>query len=302
LQKVLVTGSNGLLGQKLIRLLQTPLYANQFDYLGISRGENRLPRLTKNYHPVDLTNLQAVKAAIEVYQPHIIIHTAAMTQVDDCEMNREACWQQNVKAVEYLLQAAQPYQSHFIHLSTDFIFDGKTGMYDEQATPNPISYYGESKLAAEKIVNHSPLPWAIVRTVLVYGVAEAMSRTNIVLWVKQSLEAGKAIKVVNDQWRTPTLAEDLAQGCMLIASQKAKGIFNISGQELLTPYDIALATAHFFQLDASLIEKVDGSLFKQPAQRPPKTGFNIEKAVQLLGYRPHSFQEGLGVLKTQLVS
>jgi dTDP-4-dehydrorhamnose reductase len=187
-----------------------------------------------------------------------------------------------------------------LHLSTDFIFDGKEGPYKEDAQPNPLSYYGNSKWEAEKIVQQLATPWAIARTVLVFGISETASRSNIILWVKKSLEEGKNIKVVDDQWRTPTLAEDLAMGCWLIANQKATGIFNISGKEMLTPYDMAIATADFFKLDKSFITRTDASGFSQPAVRPPKTGFVIDKAREVLGYEPHSFMEGIEILAQQM--
>ena len=112
----------------------------------------------------------------------------------------------------------------------------------------------------------------------------------------------KNIKVVNDQWRTPTLAEDLAMGCLLAVEKKAQGIYNISGSDFLSPYDIAQKTALFFKLDASLIEKADSSTFTQTAKRPPKTGFVIDKAIHDLGYKPHTFEEGLQLLSTQILN
>ncbi|HRG80224.1 MAG TPA: sugar nucleotide-binding protein, partial [Cyclobacteriaceae bacterium] len=168
------------------------------------------------------------------------------------------------------------------------------------AIAKPVNYYGESKLAGEQAVQKSKLKWAILRTVLVYGVTPDLSRSNIVLWVKKSLEEGKTINVVNDQWRTPTLAEDLAMGCYLAASKKATGIYHISGEEMMTPFDIANQTAEIFKLDKSLIKPADSSTFKQPAMRPPKTGFIITKAKQDLGYQPHTFQQGLALLASQL--
>jgi dTDP-4-dehydrorhamnose reductase len=151
-------------------------------------------------------------------------------------------------------------------------------------------------------VMKSKVSGAILRTVLVYGVTKDMSRSNIVLWVKKSLEEGKTINVVNDQWRTPTLAEDLAMGCYLAAKNKAKGVYNISGDEMMTPHDIAIATATFFKLDKSLIKEANSSNFKQPAKRPAKTGFVIHKAEKELGYHPHTFVEGLAVVGSQLQS
>lgn len=237
---------------------------------------------------------------IATTRPDVVIHTAAMTQVDQCETDRESCWLNNVTAVGYVARACEKYKIHLIHLSTDFVFDGTAGPLDEAAVPNPISHYGESKLAAEHIVKALSSPWTIVRTVLVYGVTKDQSRSNIVLWVKKSLEEGKTIRVVNDQWRTPTLAEDLAMGCWLVAKWKATGIFNISGDEMMTPYQIALRTADHFHLDRNLIAETNSAEFKQPAARPPKTGFIIEKAKRELGYAPHRFSEGLRILATQL--
>jgi dTDP-4-dehydrorhamnose reductase len=295
--RILVTGSNGLLGQKLVELIST-----KGDYLIATAKSKLAVDLPSHgeFHPLDITNLDDVKKVIEQSKPDVIINTAAMTQVDHCETEREKCWLNNVTAVEYLVKAIEHKNIRLVHVSTDFIFDGTHGPLDENEKPNPLSYYGESKLAAEVVIQKSNIDWAILRTVLVFGVTKDMSRSNIVLWVKKSLEEGKSINVVNDQWRTPTLAEDLAMGCYLAASKNAKGIYNISGSEMMTPYDIAIATADFFKLDKSLIKKTDSTQFKQPAARPPKTGFIIDKAKSELGYKPMSFHDGLGVLSKQI--
>jgi dTDP-4-dehydrorhamnose reductase len=298
-QSILITGANGLLGQKLINLYgQHP----EYKVLATGRGAYRLSVVYPNitYRSMDITNEAEVNTVLAEFKPDVVIHTAAMTNVDECELNHEGCVAQNVDATRYIANACVDQGSFLLHLSTDFIFDGSAGPYTEEDTPNPISFYGESKLKAEEIVRQSATRWAIARTILVFGVAEDMSRTNIVLWVKGSLEAGKQIKVVNDQWRTPTLAEDLAIGCFLIAKGQHEGIFNISGEEMLTPYDMAQATAKYFNLDASLIEKADASSFTQPAKRPPKTGFVLTKAKTVLGYKPHTFMEGLAILDNQL--
>jgi dTDP-4-dehydrorhamnose reductase len=294
--RILVTGSNGLLGQKLVELILTKedhLIATAKSKLAID-----LPR--GEFHFLDITKLEEVEKVINETKPDVIINTAAMTQVDHCETEREKCWLNNVTAVENLVKACEKTSTRLIHVSTDFIFDGTRGPLDELEKPNPLSYYGESKLAAEVVVQKSKTDWAILRTVLVFGITKDMSRSNIVLWVKKSLEEGKTINVVNDQWRTPTLAEDLAMGCYLAAIKNAKGIYNISGYEIMTPYDIAIATAEFFKLDKSLIKQTDSTQFKQPAARPPKTGFIIDKARKELGYNPRSFNEGLALLASQI--
>lgn len=296
--KILLTGSNGLLGQKLVHLITS---TGRHELIATARGENRLPKEESyKYLSMDITNEKEVMDVIETEQPDVIINTAAMTNVDECETDKENCWKLNVDAVQYLIAATKTTNAFLLHLSTDFIFDGEAGPYREEDTANPVSYYGESKLAAEKLLQESGVDWAIARTVLVYGIAHDMSRSNIILWVKKSLEDGKNINVVDDQWRSPTLAEDLAQGCLLIAEKKAKGIFNISGKDLMTPYEMAIQTADYFELDKALITKTDGSKFKQTAKRPPKTGFILDKAFNVLDYKPHSFKEGIGILAQQL--
>jgi len=297
--KILLTGSNGLLGQKLVDLLhQHPEVA----LVATARGANRLADLYPEvpFVPLDVADAAQVRQVLAQELPTHVIHTAAMTQVDDCELNQAACWTQNVTAVEYLAAACAELGIHLTHLSTDFIFNGKEGPLDEEAVPDPISHYGASKLAAEGVLKAMPgLRWAIARTVLVYGTLHGGGRSNIVLWVRDSLRKGQKIKVVTDQWRTPTLAEDLAEGCWLLARQSAQGIFHISGYEMLTPFEMAEQVADFFGLDRSLLERVDNSTFTQPGRRPARTGFLIEKAERELGFQPRSFREGIALLAHQ---
>lgn len=297
MKKLLITGANGLLGQKLMAQLEEDTYWN---VLATSRGENRLPQSSFAYQSMDIEDRQQVMKTVADFRPDVILHTAAMTHVDQCELNREDCWRANVEATKYIIEAAEQQGAFLLHVSTDFIFDGEAGPYDEEAEPSPVNYYGESKLEAEKLVQQAKTPWAIARTVLVYGITNSLSRSNIILWVKNSLEEGKPIKVVDDQWRTPTLAEDLADGCLRIARQQATGIFNISGKDFLTPLDMATKTADFFGLDKSLMTRADSSTFTQPAMRPPRTGFIIDKACKQLGYSPRSFEEGIALVAQQI--
>jgi dTDP-4-dehydrorhamnose reductase len=295
--KILVTGSNGLLGQKLTELLEKN---KSVGLIATAAKPSALPISQGRFSLLDITDASAVDRVADEVRPDVIINTAAMTQVDHCEVQREACWKANVTAVENLVKAAKRNNIHLVHVSTDFIFDGTKELLDENAVPKPVNYYGESKLAGEKVVLESDISWSILRTVLVFGITKDMSRSNIVLWVKKNLEQGKVIQVVNDQWRTPTLAEDLAMGCYLAAKKRAKGIYNISGKDYLSVYDIAIRTAEFFKLDKSLIKETDSTKFTQPARRPPRTGFVIDKARKELGYEPRSFEEGLSVLASQI--
>jgi len=303
--KILITGSNGLLGQKLVYKLKQD---KSVELIATARGDNRLvDKEGYVFEKLDITDKENVQGVFEKYLPDAIINAAAMTNVDACETDKEAAWMMNVVSVAYqvkvldTLQKKNPaYTPHFIHLSTDFIFDGTQGPLTEEAEPNPLSYYAETKLEAEKIVMDSKLKWAIARTVLVYGIVDNMSRSNIVLWVKQNLEQGKIINVVDDQFRTPTLAEDLAEGCILIAKKKAEGVFNISGKDFMSILELAQKVADYYKLDKSLIKPSKSSDIKQPAKRPPRTGFIIDKARKILGYEPHSFEEGIKLMEEQI--
>ncbi|HEX6430906.1 MAG TPA: SDR family oxidoreductase [Niastella sp.] len=293
--KVLITGANGLLGQHLIKVL---LHKN-YQVIATSRGESRLPFQPSDnytYHEMDVANALETFSVMSLEKPDVVVHAAAMTQVDDCELRPQQCERINVQGTSQVLTDAETFSSHFIFISTDFVFDGEKGNYSEEEDTKPISLYGFSKLQAESMVQTSTIPFAIVRTCLVYGNLLKGTRSNIVSWVKESLEQGKTIQVVSDQLRTPTYVEDLVKGIALIIEKKATGIYHIAGKDWLTPYDMALKTAHKYKLDATKIIKVDASTFKQPGRRPLKTGFVIEKARNELGYEPISFDEGLNLM------
>ena len=296
--RILITGSNGLLGQKIIYG-----YKNDHDVelIATARGENRmLNKEGYEFRVLDISNRTEVFNVLSDVKPDCVINTAAMTNVDACELNHQECDLLNVSAVQNLADACDENNIHLIHLSTDFIFDGKNGPYSEDDKPSPLSYYGQSKLIGEEIVRKCSCPWTIIRTVLVIGITEGMSRSNIVLWAKGALEKGNEINVVDDQFRTPTLAEDLAQGCMLAAKQGATGVYNISGKDFMSIYELVKHVAARWNLDSSLIKKTTSDSLNQPAKRPPVTGFVLEKAIKELGYKPHSFKEALGIIQSQI--
>lgn len=297
--KILVTGSNGLLGQKLTEMLRNHA---SIELIATGKGTDRfIPNTGYTYMQMDITNADEVMLICKQHKPDVVIHTAAMTNVDACELDHAGCDKLNIEALEYVIEACNTINSHLIHLSTDFIFDGTHGPLREDEKPNPLSYYGTSKWLGEiKVMKHSK-SWAILRTVLVYGVVNDMSRSNIVLWAKNTLEQGKPINVVCDQFRTPTLAEDLASACILAATQKAQGIFHISGKEFMSVFDLVYRVADFWKLDKSLLNISSSESIKQPAKRPPITGFDITKAMNILGYKPHSFLQGLEMVDQQLI-
>lgn len=298
--RLFLTGANGLLGHKIITGIEQH---SELELLATGRGECRSARLSANcqYQAVDITDHASVRSVLKAFKPHAIIHAAAMTQVDDCELNRVGCNKVNVEATQNIATISRDLGAHFHYISTDFVFDGQDGPYSEHDRPSPVNYYGESKLQAESSVQQICKQYSIIRTVLVYGYAPTLSRSNIVLWVYNSLKDGKRIKVVSDQRRTPTLVEDLAHACIQIAEERKAGVWHISGPETLSPYDMAVRIARFFGLDDGLIEKVDASVFTQPGKRPPKTGFVIDKAVNELSFEPKDFTKGFEIISAQIL-
>ena len=297
--KVIITGSNGLLGQSLLALLLKE--KEKYNVFGFSRGENRSGRDDFSYLSIDLTKEENLKKTIREVQPNFIINTAAITLVDDCESNKEACDLLNIDVVQWLTEIAGEVNAHLIHLSTDFIFDGIKGYYKETDIPNPVSYYGLSKVKSEQVLLKSKIDYTILRTILVYGKVFSMSRSNIVLWVKSMLEQGKEITIVNDQFRMPTYVDDLAMACKIVVDKKATGIYHISSNELLSVFEIAQEVATVFELDKNLIKPISSSALNQTAKRPPKTGFDLSKTNKDLGLYPKSFREDLQRFKETLI-
>ncbi len=297
MSKIVVTGSNGLLGQTFVNLLSN----YDFEIFALSRGENR-NITTKNYtyYNVDLIDFSKVKSIIEEIQPDFIVNTAAMTHVDVCEDNKEACDLINVELVRQLVKFSKKVNSHLIHISTDFIFDGKDGPYKEDDTPNPLNYYGLSKLKSEEILTNSTIDYTILRTILVYGYVKGLSRNNIVLWIRDMVSAKKEVTIIDDQFRMPTLVDDLAYACLLVVQKKAIGIYNVSSSQLLSIYDIAIEVADVYDLDKNYIKRVTTKELNQRAPRPVKTGFDLTKSHKLLGLPLYSFKERLQHFKNQL--
>ncbi len=298
--RVLITGSNGLLGQKLVHKLRND---NAVMLIATSKGVNRVSEQEGyKYLSLDITNKQEVEQVILEEKPEVVINTAAMTNVDLCEAEQKKCDALNVDAVRYLADACQQIAAHLVHISTDFIFDGENGPYKEEDEPNPLSYYGLSKLKSEQLLQAHVVKWTVLRTIIVFGVGENLSKGNIVLWAKGALEKGESLNIIDDQFRAPTLAEDLADACILAAKKKAYGIFNASGKNIMSIYEIVERIAKHYGNSTENLNKISTATLNQKAGRPPKTGFILDKAKKVLGYNPHSFEECLTIIDEQLTN
>lgn len=296
--KILITGSNGLLGQKLVKLFVT----KSIDFVATSSGENRNPDCpADNYRSLDITSQEQITSVFQETQPTAIIHTAAMTNVDECETKPAACHQVNVMGTAFLFAAAQKINAHFQLLSTDFVFDGVKGNYSEEDNVGPLSVYAKSKVDAERLLLVATYSnWSIARTIIVYGTGHNLSRSNIVLWAREALAKGDPLKIVDDQFRAPTWADDLALGCFEIVARNQRGIFHLCGPETYSILDLVKKIASYYGHSTEHISAVSSNTLNQAAQRPPKTGFDLSKANNLLDYRPISIEESLTILEEEL--
>ena len=288
---ILITGSNGLLGQKLV----THLSKNNIPFIATSKGKNRNPDcMDALYSTMDICSQDDIKSVFNRFIPTHVIHTAAITNVDECEEFPLECEKLNVEATQLLFEAAQKIGAHFQLLSTDFVFDGLKGNYSERDVPNPLSVYARSKVSAEKLVTTSRyLNYSIVRTIILYGKANKLSRSNIVCWAKEALSKGQPMTIIDDQFRAPTWADDLAWACIRICDLQKTGIYHISGPETISIYDLVLRIAKFYSFSTDFLTKTDSLSLNQKATRPPKTGFDLQKAQSELSYKPKTLEETL---------
>lgn len=292
--RLLITGSNGLLGQKIVKIC----LKRGVEFLATSNGANRNQECpSERYLEMDITNQPKIAEIFTNYKPTHIIHTAALTNVDYCELNPEECQEVNVLATQKLWNEAQKINAHFQLLSTDFIFDGLKGNYKETDEPSAVSIYGQSKVDAEHVlINSQNKNWSIARTIIVYGTANNLSRTNIVLWSIDALTKGDPMKIIDDQFRMPTWADDLAWGCLEICRRDKTGIFHLCGPELMAVNEIVFRIAKHLGKSTENVEIISSSTLNQPAKRPPRTGFDLTKSKTELGYNPKTIEETITIL------
>lgn len=297
-RRVLIIGANGLVGQKL-----TDIFSNdrRFDLLISARQSEAYNKAASfGYVQLDATNLSNVKELVWNFSPEIIINAAAYTDVDGCEREKELSWKANVTAVENLITASRLVGARVVHISTDYVFDGKAGPYDETATPNPLSYYGKEKLASENAVRASGENWAIVRTMVVYGVAPKVKK-NFAIWLAQELKKGNKVNIVCDQFGNTTLADDLARGIYELVRQNKRGLYHMAGSDILSRYEFARKLADEFGFDKSLIHPIKTAELNQLAVRPLQSGLITLKAQAELGITFLSSEESLKKFKEQFL-
>ncbi len=295
-RKILLTGANGLLGQK-----TTEVFARETEHelilTDLSPKAEEPRKFT--YHELDITNKEAVKEFVKIHKPEIIINAAAYTNVDGCETEREISWRVNVDAVKNLIIASRINSSKIIHISTDYIFDGVHGGYDENSTPNPLSFYGKAKLASENALIASGVEFTLIRTMIIYGYGKNVKR-NFALWLVDKLGNNESVTIVDDQYGMPTMVDDLGLALNRIVEREKTGIYNVCGSEYISRYDFALKLVDIFNFDRGLVIPVKTSELNQVAARPMNSSFILLKAETELGLKPLNVRDGLYLLKSQL--
>ena len=294
-KRILVIGSNGFSGSAVVKRLAA---AGRYDITGCSLSPDRLGG-TENYSFVqaDIRNGKRLAELFDAVRPHAVVNCAALSATDYCETHREEAYAMNVVAAENIARQCERHTSRLVHLSTDFVFDGKgDGLYTEEDTPAPVNYYGLTKLQSEQAVAATCTDWAIARIEVVYGPVLEGQHGNIVRLTEQRLRAGLAMKVVSDQFRTPTWVGDVAQGVELLLSHRSNGLYHVCGRDLVSIADMAFMTADCLRLDRSLITVCTTEEMQESVPRPRRSGMSCRKAMQELGYAPRSLDEGIKMM------
>ncbi len=291
--RVLITGCNGLLGQKLVKIFSSDHKTSGIDL----KTDPLVDILQFSYQSISITEKSKLRGLFVSFKPEVVVNAGAYTDVDGCEKNKEKAWDVNVEGVKNLSLLCKENKVKLVQLSTDYIFDGKAGPYSEEDMPNPQGYYGFTKLESEKVISGSNIDFLVVRTNVLYG--KSLGQThNFVLWLIQRLKNKEEVKIVTDQYSNPTLADNLAQAIKEAVEKNISGVLNIAGgDKIISRYEFALKIAEKFELDHSLIKKVLTAELDLPAPRPLKGGLKIDKAKKLLKTELLDVDRGLEYLK-----
>lgn len=295
--RIYITGSNGFVAQKFCEIATNKM--SDCTVYGVSKSPNRNIFLS-NFEQLDLTDFDNLQKSLDDFRPTHILHTAAMTTVEGCEINKEQAFLINIKLTDYLAAYSKENDVHLTFLSTDFVFDGTAGPYSEATAVNPLNYYGLTKSMAEECIKSRNCRAAILRTILIYGVIPDTSRSNVVLWAKNQLELGNTIRVVSDQWRMPTWVDDLANVCVKTLKKESQGIYHISSEKMMSIEELVRILANVLSFNNNLIIPISAKDIGQDKNRPRLTGFDLTKAKNEFDFEPTSFVDSLLYICEQL--
>ena len=291
--RVLVTGVHGLLGRSLLRVAEEGAGFDLFGCgrtAGAARGEV--------YYQTDLLDRHDLRSLLDRVQPDWVIHTAAITNVDLCETEKELARRVNVDLVDDLAVACMESGAGLVHLSTDYVFDGREGPYGETDRPNPLSHYGALKLASEASVLEGGVKGLVVRTLWLYGHASG-ARRNLVTWPLDALGRGEDLKIVDDQWGNPTFVDDLAKTLLELCRKQQTGLLHMGGGDYMTRFGMTRALARTFDLPENRVHPTSTEAMNQEAPRPLRSGLRTDALTSILGHSPSTLAQGLSQLRAQ---
>lgn len=297
MKTVLITGANGLLGQKLCRDFSPAHKVIATDL----HSENFLSFPNLSYESLNLTDRKALEFHVRFYHPAAIINAAANTDVDACEIHRTQAWAVNVGAVKNLVTVCRERKIRLVQLSTDYVFDGEKGPYSEDDPTHPVNFYGQTKLESENLIKQSGIDSLIVRTNVLYGFGKRVNK-NSLLWLLDKLSAGEKIEVANDQFGNPTLADNLSECILEMVERNLSGVFHVGGAEYLSRYDFALKVADKFGFESANISSTKTKMLNQKAERPLRGGLKTEKARSALKTKLLNVEQGLDQARQNRVS
>jgi dTDP-4-dehydrorhamnose reductase len=290
--KLLITGASGLYGSK---LAQMALAKNIEVYSSAIQGLSVYGSFVK----LDISGKEQVEEAFKTIKPDVVVHAATLTDVDKCELNKELAWKVNVEGTRNIVEAAKNAGSFLVYISTDYVFSGDKGNYKETDKPGPINYYGLTKLKAEEIVQ-TQKEYFIGRPSVIYGSTPAAGKVNFALWLIETLRKGERVKIVTDQWNTPTLNTNLAEMTLEVIERRLTGIYHTCGATRVSRLEFAEQIAEAFGLDTGLIDKVPSSQFTWPAKRPMDSSLDTSKAQKTLQKKPLEMAQALKRLKLEV--
>lgn len=291
--RLLITGASGLLGTRLCQLAAS---RNNEVYAVYSQH----PPMYGFPLQFSILDAKAMQHAIDRTNPDAVVHAAALTDVDKCEAEKELAWKTNVDATVNLVSLCKERDIFLLYVSTDYVFDGRKGMYKETDSPAPINYYGLTKLKGEEAVqtfeNH-----CIARASVIYGSTPATGKINFALWLLDKIKKNEQVRIVTDQWNSPTLNTSMAEMILETLEKRINGILHLAGATRLSRYEFAQHLAEAFRLDAKFIVPAQSVSIKWVGPRPRDSSLDVKKVEKAFDNKPLRVHEALRKMRDEIM-
>lgn len=292
MRSLLITGASGFLGWHACRL-----FARDWEICGtylthpiaLERGD---------CYPLDLSDDKATQACWDTVKPSAVLHTAAVSKVNQCQQAPEKSFPVNVTGAVKLAERCAAAGVPFLLTSTDLVFDGTQPPYAETDPPSPIHHYGEQKAIAERQILEVYPQATICRLPLLYGAATPTASCFLQGFL-EAIAAGKTLTLFTDEIRTPAEVTDVIQGLQLTLEQEITGILHLGGPASLNRHEFGLMMADAFRIPTNAMQPCLQSSVPLPAPRPKDVSLNSERAFSL-GYAPRTVDVALGTIAQQM--